>query len=411
MHYGCIGAHLPHSFSKLIHEAIGGYDYQLKELSESELAPFLTARDFRGINVTIPYKEAVIPYLSELSPCARAIGAVNTIVNRDGRLFGDNTDFSGMRALIQRLGIDLTDAHVLVLGTGGTSKTAMAVASSLGASRVTRVSRSGRDGAITYDDAYAAADTVDVIINTTPSGMYPDVFASPIDLAPFSRLSGVIDAVYNPLSTTLVLEAKKRNIPASGGLYMLVSQAVAASEVFFDRTYEPTLTDRIYQDLYREKRNVVLIGMPSSGKTTVGRILAEKSGRPLVDTDEEIEKTTGKTPAALIRDDGIDAFRDIESAVIRSLAPTSGIVLATGGGAILRQENVDALKRNGALWFLDRPLSALITTDDRPLSDSKDKLTALYNERLPLYRAAADVTVPGDGSPEDVAERIEKSEL
>ncbi|MBE6037362.1 MAG: shikimate dehydrogenase [Clostridiales bacterium] len=423
MKYGLIGEHLPHSFSKVIHEAIGGYEYQLKELAPAELDAFLKAKDFTGINVTIPYKQAVIPYLNSISETAKAIGAVNTIVNVDGKLWGHNTDFGGMKALMEKEGIDPDGKKVLIFGTGGTSKTASAAAKAMGASQVLRASRSGKEGALTYEQAYELCGDVEIIINTTPCGMFPKAGEVPADLSRFPRLSGLVDAIYNPLNTELVLQAKKRGIPASGGLYMLVAQAVLASEAFLDPSPETLhrigtagakistavleLTDRIYGKLLAEKQNIVLIGMPGSGKTTVGKLLAEHTGRPLLDSDEEIVKRHGSITAIFARY-GEQTFRDFESEVIAELSARNGIILSTGGGAILRPENVDALSRNGVLYYLDRPLEQLLPTEDRPLASSREAIEARYRERSHLYRAAAHQIIPNGSSAEDAAAEIER---
>ena len=289
--YGCIGKRLTHSFSREIHERLADYKYDLIELCEEELAPFLEKRDFEAINVTIPYKQAVIPYLDSVSDVARRIGAVNTVVNQDGRLCGYNTDYYGMRALIERLGLVLEGKKVLVLGTGGTSRTACAVASDLGASEIITVSRRKTEEHVSYEEASTLHPDARIIINTTPSGMYPDCESAPIDISAFDGLEGVIDAVYNPLCTNLVLDARERGVKAEGGLYMLVGQAVKASEIFLGNSYPKETVDDIFSKIKREKENIVLIGMPASGKSTVGKILAERLNRELIDTDELLEVT------------------------------------------------------------------------------------------------------------------------
>ena len=271
MEYGLIGEKLPHSFSKEIHEKLAGYDYQLKELTPAQLPGFLKERAFKGINVTIPYKQTVIPYLDEIDPKAAAIGAVNTIVNRDGRLYGYNTDYDGMVALIRHAGLSLEGKTVLILGTGGTSKTAMAVAADLGAASVQRVSRTGKEGAISYEEAQRLP--VQILINTTPSGMYPHPDGQPMDLSRFGWLEGVLDAVYNPLRTRLVLQARDNRARGQSGLYMLVSQAAAACELFLGKPLPEGTLDRVYRTIHGEKQNIVLTGMPGSGKSTVGREL------------------------------------------------------------------------------------------------------------------------------------------
>ena len=406
MMYGCIGERLPHSFSAEIHARIGGYPYILKELAPGELPGFMKQKDFRGINVTIPYKQDVIPFLDETDETVRAIGAVNTIVNRNGKLSGYNTDLFGLTRLIRRLGLNLEGKKVLVLGTGGTSRTAAFAAGQLGASQVLRVSRTSREGAASYEDVMQYHTDAAFILNTTPCGMFPDLESQPLSLAPFRQLQGVVDAVYNPLRTRLVLEAISRGIPAEGGLYMLVAQAVRASELFMDRTYPEDLTDRIYDQILHQKESIVLIGMPGSGKSAVGRILAEKTGLPFVDTDQEIVKYAGKPIPSIFRENGEKIFRDLESTVILDHTRRGGQIISTGGGAVLRAENVSCLRQNGRLFWLNRDPASLVPTDDRPLADTEAKMKQLYAEREPVYRAAADETIPVTGTPEEVARAI-----
>ena len=408
--YGCIGEHLPHSFSKEIHGQIASYAYDLKELTPQELPSFLAARHFRGINVTIPYKQAVIPYLDEIDPTALAIGAVNTVVNRGGRLHGFNTDLFGLIRLLRRIGLDPAGKKVLICGTGGTSCTADFAVKQLRAREILKVSRTGKEGSLTYEDALRDHTDAEIILNTTPCGMYPRPDALPLPLEPFRRLEGVADAVYNPLRTRFVLEARRLGIPAEGGLYMLVAQAVRASEIFLDTAYPEDLTDRIYERILRRKENIVLIGMPGSGKSAVGRILAEKTGMPFADTDRLITEKAGKAIPDIFRENGETAFRDLETEVIREVSLLGGQILSTGGGAILRTENVTALRQNGRLFWLDRNPDDLVPTDDRPLADTEAKMKQLYQTREPLYRAAADVIIPVAGSPADVAAAILRDE-
>ena len=404
--YGCIGEHLPHSFSREIHGEIGSYAYELKELTPEELPGFMTARGFRGINVTIPYKQAVIPFLDEIDETARAIGAVNTVVNRDGKLYGYNTDLYGLTRLIRRIGLDLSGKKVLVLGTGGTSRTASYAAEKLGARVVYRVSRTSREGSLSYEDVLLNHTDAEIILNTTPCGMFPKPAEQPLSLESFTRLEGVADAIYNPLRSRLVLDARSRGIPAEGGLYMLVAQAVRASELFLDTSYPEDLTDRIYNRILRRKENLVLIGMPGSGKSAVGRILTETTGKPLADTDLLIVEKAGKPIPEIFRDDGEPAFRDLESGIIRELSLQGGQVISTGGGAVLRPENVTLLRQNGRLFWLDRNPDSLVPTDDRPLADTSEKMKRLYQEREPIYRASADVIIPVFGTPEETASLI-----
>jgi len=408
--YGCIGRKLTHSFSKEIHARLADYAYELIELSEEEIAPFFEKRAFAAINVTIPYKQTVIPFLDEVSPAARRIGAVNTIVNRDGRLCGYNTDYYGMKALIERVGLDLREKKVLILGTGGTSKTANVVAQDLGAGRILTVSRRKSESHITYEEAISRHADAQVIINTTPSGMYPDCGSTPMELSAFGALEGVIDAVYNPLSTNLILSARQKGAKAEGGLYMLIMQAVAAAEKFLDIEIPKEKADAVYASILASKENIVLTGMPGSGKSTVGRLL-HIEGFELIDTDAEIEKRCGCTIRELIKTRGEKYFRDLESEVISDVSAKGCRIIATGGGAVLREENVRCLRRNGRLFFLNAGLGRLRATQDRPFSDTDEKLAALYAERMPVYQSSADVVVPDMETPEAEAAYILKKRM
>ena len=408
LEYGCIGEKLGHSFSKEIHNLITNYDYRLKELTRDELKVFMTERNFKAINVTIPYKETVIPYLYEIDDAAKAIGAVNTIVNKDGRLYGYNTDFYGMESLLSHAGISVNEKKVAILGTGGTSKTARAVSRALGAKTVLAVSRESREGVITYNELYENHRDVDVIINTTPVGMYPRIDEAPVDISRFLNLSGVIDAVYNPLRTHLILDAKKRGIPAEGGLYMLVAQAIRAAEIFLDTHYDNDTLERVYTKILRDKESIVLIGMPASGKSTVSGILSDLLKRESFDTDSIIEKNANKKISAIFSDEGEECFRNLESDAVRSVANVHTSVIATGGGAILREKNVDNLKLNGRLYFIDRPLDALIPTASRPLASSVDAIKKRYEERYGIYKAVADKVIDATCSADAVANKIKE---
>lgn len=409
MEYGCIGEKLKHSFSAEIHGLLADYRYELCEVAQNDLADFMTERNFRGINVTIPYKERVIPYLCEISEQAREIGAVNTVVNRGGLLYGYNTDFYGMQVLIEHLGLTLEGKKVAILGTGGTSRTATAVARHMGAATVLRVSRTAKDGVIDYEALYADHSDANIIINTTPCGMYPNIRTSAIDISHFPLCEGVVDAVYNPLRSQLVLDAMQRGIPAEGGLYMLVAQAVRACEIFTDQSFSPDTVERVWKRICAQKENVVLIGMPGSGKSTVGAILSSLLDRLMYDTDTLIEQSTGRVIGEIFASEGEEAFRDVESRVIaEQVAACTGCIIATGGGAILRDGNVTELRRNGRLYFLDRPLADLIPTDDRPLAASRQAIEKRYEERYERYCTVADQRILVTGSAEDVARRIGK---
>ena len=405
MQYGLIGEHLGHSFSREVHARLGDYPYELVELAPEAVDGFMRARDFAAINVTIPYKETVIPYLDEIDAAARAIGAVNTVRRAGDRLLGFNTDFAGLSDLVRRTGVDLRGLSVLILGSGGTSKTAQAVCAALGAREITVVSRRAEKGAVTYEEAYERYAHAEFILNATPVGMYPDCESAPIDLTPFAALEGVVDVVYNPLATNLVLDAKRRGIKAGGGLYMLVMQAVVAVERFLDTSIPKEAADRVYASVLAAKENVVLTGMPGSGKSTVGQLLAI-DGFTFVDTDEEIERRCGCTIRELIEEKGESFFRDLETEVIRDVSSQSCRIISTGGGAVLRPENVHSLQRNGTLFFLNADPARLQATDSRPLSNTAEKLAALYAERMDIYQSTADVTVPDMAAPEEEANYI-----
>lgn len=408
MKYGLIGEHLTHSYSCEIHAQIADYEYELHELAPYELGGFLTKREFNAINVTIPYKQDVIPYLDGISDTAKRIGAVNTIVNRGGKLYGDNTDFAGMLALAKHIGVDMKGKKVLILGTGGASKTGHALAEYMGAESVYYVSRSGKNGSITYEQAVSEHSDAQVIINATPVGMFPKQGGRPIDISAFPKLEGVLDAIYNPLRTNLILDAQERGIPAEGGLYMLSAQAVHAAAVFQDIPLDESLVDKAFKSVKNDKQNIVLIGMPSSGKTTVGRILAEKCGKELADTDEYIVKKIGMPIADFFAKHGEAEFRKIEKETVAGLASTGGKIIATGGGAVLDAENVRALKQNGVLVFLDRRPENLIATDDRPLASRRSALEKLYAERYDIYCAAAEVHIDANTTPGAEADAILK---
>lgn len=406
MEYGLIGMPLKHSFSGILHPKLFDYKYELCEIEKERLDAFFKAKDFKGINVTIPYKKEVMRYLDFIDDKAREIGAVNTVVNKDGKLYGYNTDFLGLKALLIENEIEIKGKKVLILGSGGTSDTALAVASDLGALGILRVSRSSRDGFITYSEAQSDYSDAEIIINATPCGMYPNTDQTPIDISAFKNLEAVCDVIYNPLCSKLVVEAKKRGIKAVGGLYMLVAQASAAGEKFLNTSVAPEKIDEVYKELLKQKQNIVLIGMPSSGKTTVGTSLASLTGKTFIDSDECIKNIIGMPIADYFKEYGEEKFRNIESRVIKNLSEMQNAVLSTGGGVILRQENIDFLKQNGTVFFLDRPLDLLITTADRPLSSNKEDLKKRYNERYELYKASADICIDGSASIEKVAKLI-----
>ena len=403
MKYGLIGEKLGHSFSKVIHEKIADYTYELKEISKENLDSFMREREFSCINVTIPYKETVIPYLYYIDPAAKAMGAVNTIVNRDGKLYGYNTDFYGMKLMIEKNGFDLKDSKVLILGSGGTAKTSKAVSEALGAREIITVSRSGE---VNYNNVAELHKDADFIINTTPCGMYPNNDTYAIDPALFPSLKGIIDAVYNPLKTTIVSIGEDLGIKGVTGLYMLIAQAVLASEKFLDKSLDvEKINDEIFSEMIREKSNIVLIGMPGSGKSTIGKALAEKLGRDFIDTDDVITAKHGVI-SEIFAANGEKYFRDIETEAVKETAKQSGIVIATGGGAVLRQENVKALRQNGVIFFLNRPIEDIIPTSDRPLSSDIDALKKRFDERYDIYKSTGDFEIAIDGNVENAVNKI-----
>lgn len=409
MQLGLIGARLGHSYSKLLHEQLSDLSYTLCELTADALPAFFAARDFVGINVTIPYKQTVMAYCDALSPAAREIGAVNTIVNRGGVLYGDNTDFAGLAALLHKSGIGVRGKKVLILGTGGTSKTALAVARALGAASVSRVSRHPDSDSIGYETARTVHRDAEVLINTTPVGMFPDCAASPVDLDAFPALCGVADVIYHPLRSRLVLQAQARGIPAVGGLYMLTAQAVYAQGVFFDKPPQTGRIDALYRSLYEKLRCIVLIGMPGAGKSTVGRALSREYCMPLVDTDTQLEEQLGMPIADYFAACGEKAFREKERALITALAGREGRVIATGGGAVTSPDCAEALRQCGTVIYLDRPTAQLTPTESRPTANSRAALEKRYAERHTLYRDAADIIIQADGSVADVTAEIRQA--
>ena len=411
MKYGLIGERLSHSFSKIIHGRLADYEYELCEIAPCDIDEFMRKRDFLGINVTIPYKSAVIPYLDEVEPAALKIGAVNTIVNSGGRLIGYNTDFYGMKQLISHAGVDVCGKKIAILGSGATSKTAQAVLDSLGAGEIVKVGRKVGEGIIDYNMLTAEHSNIDVIVNTTPVGMFPEIDGCPVNVDCFKQLIGVIDVVYNPINTELILDARSRGIAAEGGLYMLVGQAVRACEIFLGKDMPDGTLDRIYMEILSEKESIVLIGMPGSGKSTVGEILAKRLGRRLVDTDELIVERIGMSIKDFFALKGEVEFRRIEQDVVRSIADEGSLVISTGGGVVLCEENNKNLRRNGRIFFIDRPLEAIMPTESRPLSSDRSALEKRYLERYPIYCSVCDTRIDASCDAEAVANKILESFL
>ncbi len=398
---GLIGEHLSHSFSPQIHARLADYKYSLFEISPDRLGEFLLSDSFDAANVTIPYKKAVIPYLDVISDEAKKIGAVNTLVKRDGKLFGDNTDYYGFSYLVSKSGIDLSGKTVLILGTGGASLTARAVCDDMGAARVVSVSRNGD---INYSNVYEKYPCADVIINCTPVGMYPENLARPVELSRFKNCSGVLDMIYNPQKTQLLLDAEKLSIPHANGLAMLVAQAKRACEIFLGVNIDDRETDLIIRDIGLQTQNIILIGMPGCGKSTIADILSKISSREAIDTDDIIRERAGISIPEIFAQEGEDGFRKRETEAAADAGKQSGKIIATGGGIVTREENYAPLSQNGLIFFIQRDIEKL-PTDGRPLSQ-KNKLSEMYDVRLPLYRRFCDFEVKNNSTAEDCAKEI-----
>ena len=402
MEYGLLGEKLGHSFSPQIHRALAGYEYVLLPTPPEEVEPLLRGRNFRGLNVTIPYKRTVIPLCDEVEPRAAAIGAVNTIVNRNGRLMGYNTDIDGLIYLARRAGVDMAGKKVVILGSGGTSHTAQAAARALGAGEIVVVSRQGADN---YQNLSRHADA-QVLINTTPVGMYPHCGQAAVDLSDFPHLTGVLDVVYNPLRTALILAAEARGIPCSGGLPMLVAQAWRAAELFTGESIPESRVEAVLEDLTAAQRNVILIGMPGCGKTTVGKALAHRLGKDFVDVDEEIVREAGMSIPEIFAREGEAGFRRRESQAVRAAGSRTGCVISTGGGVVTRRENRDPLRQNGTIIHLLRDLS-LLPAAGRPISQ-QTPAEELWRQRKSLYAAFADAVIDNNGTLDNTLAQIER---
>lgn len=399
---GLIGEKLSHSFSPQIHKELADYSYTLFEMSENEVGDFLKNVEFDATNVTIPYKRTVMPYLDEISNEAMRIGSVNTITRTtEGGLRGDNTDYYGFWHTVEKSGITIKSKKVLILGTGGASLTARTVSEDMGAESITFVSRSGE---VNYDNVYEKCGDTEVIINCTPVGMYPKNGASPIILENFKACEGVIDMIYNPARTKLLLDAERLGIRHINGLPMLVAQAKRACELFLGEDVDDGEIERITALIAAQTGNIILIGMPGCGKTTVGKILSEMMGREVIDTDEMIKVSQDRSPSEIINSDGVEKFREIEHIEIENAGKTSEKIISTGGGVVTREENYESLHQNGRIVFIHRSLDKL-ATDDRPLSKN---LEEMYEIRLPMYRRFCDIEVTNDSSPENCAKEILK---
>ena len=420
MEYGLIGYPLKHSFSKEIHSLISNYQYDINELKENELSFFMKEKNFKGINVTIPYKQKVIPYLDEIDIDAKNINAVNTIININGKLIGYNTDILGVLATFSYFNINIENKNVLILGTGATSNTVHYASKKCKAKNIYKAYRDNSkiNGDILYNDLSKIFDNINIIIKTTSNVIYPHADDTLlVDLNKFKNLEAVMDVVYNPLRTRLLIESERLNIKAVSGLYMLVAQAYFASELFINTNLDmdkQSLIEKfqiinndktnlyinkcesIYNKCLSSKINIVLSGMPTCGKTTLGKIISEKYGYEFIDTDELIEKKINMKIVEYINKFKEENFRKVESEIIKEVSSNNHLVISTGGGAILRDENVINLKSNGKIFFINRSLELLKPSSDRPLTNDLESLTKKYNERLPIYKATCDYEINGD---------------
>ncbi|MBE6622666.1 MAG: shikimate dehydrogenase [Ruminococcaceae bacterium] len=403
--YGLCGEKLGHSFSPIIHKMLGNDDYSLFAMTREGFLSFMKEKNFSAVNVTIPYKQDALSACGEVSEEAKNIGSVNTVVNKNGTLYGYNTDIYGFTFMLENAGIQIAGKKVLVLGTGGTSLTAVSACKMLAASEIITVSRKGD---VNYENVYDIKDA-EIIINTTPVGMYPSNGISPVDISRFEKLCGVADVIYNPQKTKLILDAEKRGLKTAGGLSMLVAQAVEADRLFFSREKSDDdiiKIQKILDHLNFQVSNIVLVGMPGCGKSTVGKIVSEKLGRKFVDADDYITEKYRRTPADIIKADGEEEFRRIETEALRDITKLSSCVISCGGGAVIKEENRDLIKQNGVCFYITRDIEKLATYG-RPLSSGGiDSLKKLFEIREPLYKMTADFEIPPCESAKDCADMI-----
>lgn len=413
MKYGLIGEHLGHSFSKQIQtriaeiENVKDYDYQLVELDKEEFKEFMEKKDFKGINVTIPYKKDVIPYLDEMDESAKAIGAVNTIINVDGKLKGYNTDFGGFLYMVKAHNVHMEGKKVLIIGNGGACAAVKAVCKHENAKDIVIVSRSANRGAIGYDEMYTSHLDADIVVNTSPVGMFPNIVNAPIDVSWFHKLECVLDVVYNPILTRLCFEAQEADIKRVIGLEMLIAQAKYTFEIFKNMSFDDSIIDEIKKEMLKDRCNIVLIGMPSAGKTTIGKMLEEKLGKEFFDLDDMIIAKAGKSIPEIFQESGEAGFRAIETEVAIEASKMNNKIIATGGGVVKHKVNMDFLRLNGITIFIDRDIDKLISSDpNRPLSNSKQALQQMYKERYPLYQKYAAYIAVNNANIEETVDDI-----
>lgn len=410
MRYGLIGEKLGHSFSKDIHERIADYTFDLIPLEKDDFKDFMERKEFAAINVTIPYKKDVIPYLDEMDEHAKAIGAVNTIVNTNGKLKGYNTDFTGFLYMVKKHNVHMANKKVLIIGNGGASAAIQAVVKHEQAKEILIVDVVKGNGAITYDEMFCNHLDAQIIINTSPIGMYPRIGNAPIDITMFHMCEAVMDVIYNPILTRLCLEAKERGIKHVNGLEMLIGQAKQAVEFFLNKKIPDDVIDEIYQDMLHERCNIILIGMPSAGKTTIGKMLAQRMNKEFVDLDDAIIKKAGMSIPEIFKVSGEAGFRVIETEVSIELAKCNNKIIATGGGTVKHKVNMNYLRQNGITIFIDRDINKLISSDpNRPLSSSREALQQLYTERSSLYREYASYIAVNNSDMEETVNDIEQA--
>ena len=410
MRYGLIGEKLGHSFSKDIHERIADYTFDLIPLSKEEFKTFMEKKEFTALNVTIPYKKDVIPYLDEMDEHAKAIGAVNTIVNRDGKLKGYNTDFTGFLYMMKKHNVHMEGKKVLIIGNGGASAAIQAVVQHESAGSMVIVDVVPGNGAISYDEMFSSHLDAEIIINTSPVGMYPRIGNAPIDISMFHKCEAVLDVIYNPILTRLCFEAQEMDIKRVNGLEMLIAQAKQSVEFFLDKSIDDQIIDDIYQDMLRERCNIVLIGMPSAGKTTIGKMLENRMQKEFIDLDDIIIEKAGKSIPEIFEESGEAGFRAIETEAAIEVSKLNNKIIATGGGTIKHKVNMDYLRQNGITIFIDRDVDKLISSDpNRPLSKSTDALEKMHAERLPLYQKYAAYVAVNNSDIESTVTEIEEA--
>ena len=410
MRYGLIGEKLGHSFSKDIHERIADYTFDLIPLSKEEFKTFMEKKEFTALNVTIPYKKDVIPYLDEMDEHAKAIGAVNTIVNRDGKLKGYNTAFTGFLYMVKKHNVHMEGKKVLIIGNGGASAAIQAVVQHESAGSMVIVDVVPGNGAISYDEMFSSHLDAEIIINTSPIGMYPRIGNAPIDISMFHKCEAVLDVIYNPILTRLCFEAQEMDIKRVNGLEMLIAQAKQSVEFFLDKSIDDQIIDDIYQDMLRERCNIVLIGMPSAGKTTIGKMLENRMQKEFIDLDDIIIEKAGKSIPEIFEESGEAGFRAIETEAAIEVSKLNNKIIATGGGTIKHKVNMDYLRQNGITIFIDRDVDKLISSDpNRPLSKSTDALEKMHAERLPLYQKYAAYVAVNNSDIESTVTEIEEA--